>query len=46
MPLGFEKVAYNALQFPGPTDPGRILIAPLMEGAHDLIGGEIRWRAD
>ncbi|MCD2173749.1 GNAT family N-acetyltransferase [Rhizobium sp. C4] len=46
MPLGFEKVAYNALQFPGPTDPGRILVVPLMEGAHDLIRGDIHWRAD
>ena len=46
MPLGFEKVAYNALQFPGPTDPGRILVVPLREGAHDLIRGEMRWRAD
>jgi predicted N-acetyltransferase YhbS len=46
MPLGFEKVAYNALQFPAPTDPGRILVVPLMEGAHDLIRGDIHWRAE
>lgn len=45
-PLGFEKVAYNALQFPGPLDPSRVLIVPLCEGAHEMLPGEIRWRAD
>jgi predicted N-acetyltransferase YhbS len=45
-PLGFENVAYNALQFPGPVDPGRILIIPLCEGAHQMLSGEIHWRND
>lgn len=46
MPLGFEKIAYDALKFPGPVDPGRILMVPLMEGAHDLVSGMIGWRAE
>jgi predicted N-acetyltransferase YhbS len=26
MPLGFERVAYKALDFPGPVDPARVLV--------------------
>jgi predicted N-acetyltransferase YhbS len=44
MPLGFEKVAYNALAFPGPVDPGRVLVVPIAEDAHAGLKGEIRWR--
>jgi predicted N-acetyltransferase YhbS len=44
MPLGFEKIAYQALTFPGPVDPNRVLIVPLCEGAHAMARGEIRWR--
>jgi predicted N-acetyltransferase YhbS len=44
MPLGFEKVRYNALKFPAPVDAGRILIVPMAAGVHDRLGGEIRWR--
>ncbi|MBX9458534.1 MAG: N-acetyltransferase [Rhizobium sp.] len=44
MPLGFEKVRYNALAFPAPVDPGRILVVPMAEGVHDGLAGEIRWR--
>ena len=45
MPLGFEKVATNAIVFPGPLDPGRVLLFPLREGAHGLVPGTIHWRA-
>ena len=44
MPLGFEKIAYKALNFPGPVDPNRVLIVPLCEGAHQMAHGDIRWR--
>jgi predicted N-acetyltransferase YhbS len=43
-PLGFEKVAYNALQFPGPVDPGRVLVVPLAEDVHARLKGAIGWR--
>jgi predicted N-acetyltransferase YhbS len=46
MPLGFEKVRYNALKFPAPVDAARILIVPMADGVHDRLGGEIRWRDD
>jgi predicted N-acetyltransferase YhbS len=44
MPLGFEKVAYGALTFPGPVDPGRVLVVPLAEGVHLRLAGTIHWR--
>ena len=44
MPLGFEKVAYNALKFPAPVDPGRILVVPMAQGVHERLKGEIIWR--
>ena len=44
MPLGFEKVAYGALEFPGPVDPGRILVVPLGEDVHPRLKGTIHWR--
>ncbi len=43
-PLGFEKVAYNALEFPGPVDPGRVLVVPLAEDVHPRLKGVIAWR--
>jgi predicted N-acetyltransferase YhbS len=43
-PLGFEKDAYNALQFPGPVDPGRVLVVPLAEDVHARLKGAIGWR--
>lgn len=46
MPLGFQKVRYNALKFPAPVDPARILVVPMAEGVHDRLAGEIRWRDD
>ena len=44
MPLGFEKVAYNALAFPGPVDPARVLVVPIADGVHADLKGAIRWR--
>ena len=45
MPLGFEKVAYKALDFPGPVDPNRVLIVPLGDDVHARLNGVIAWRA-
>ncbi|MCJ8519388.1 putative N-acetyltransferase YhbS [Pseudorhizobium tarimense] len=45
MPLGFEKVAYNALAFPGPVDPGRVLVVTLGHNVHPRITGTIHWRS-
>jgi predicted N-acetyltransferase YhbS len=42
--LGFEKVAYNALNFPGPVDPNRVLIYPLKADVHAGLKGTIAWR--
>jgi predicted N-acetyltransferase YhbS len=44
MPLGFEKVAYKALDFPGPVDPNRVLVVPLVDGVHERLKGVIAWR--
>lgn len=44
MPLGFEKVAYGALTFPGPVDPGRVLVVPLTDGVHARLKGSIAWQ--
>lgn len=44
MPLGFEKVAYKALDFPGPVDPNRVLIVPLADDVHARLKGVIAWR--
>jgi predicted N-acetyltransferase YhbS len=43
MPLGFEKVAYNALAFPGPVDPARVLVVPLGSDVHARLKGVIGW---
>ncbi len=43
-PLGFEKVAYNALRFPAPVDPGRVLVVPMTEDMSGRLKGDIRWR--
>lgn len=43
-PLGFGKVAYGALIFPGPVDPSRVLVVPLAESVHEHLKGIIRWR--
>ncbi len=44
MPLGFEKVAYDALAFPGPVDPARVLVVPLAGDVHPRLKGDIGWR--
>lgn len=44
MPLGFERVAMNALIFPGPVDPARVLVVPLADNVHPRLKGEIGWR--
>ncbi|MBK5570638.1 GNAT family N-acetyltransferase [Ensifer sp. 2YAB10] len=45
-PLGFEKVRYGALEFPGPVDPARVLVVPMAEGVHAGLAGIIGWRDD
>jgi predicted N-acetyltransferase YhbS len=45
-PLGFEKVRYAALEFPGPVDPARVLVVPMAEGVHAGLAGIIAWRDD
>lgn len=45
-PLGFEKVRYAALEFPGPVDPARVLVVPMAEGVHAGLSGVIGWRDD
>ncbi len=44
MPLGFEKVSHNALEFPGPVDPGRVLVVPIAADTHERLPGHIEWR--
>lgn len=44
MPLGFEKVAHSALAFPGPVDPGRVLVVPFGDDVHARLKGPIAWR--
>ncbi len=44
MPLGFERVAYKALDFPGPVDPARVLVVPLGADVHERLDGLIAWR--
>lgn len=44
MPLGFEKVAYGALEFPGPVDPARVLVVPIADDVHARLKGPIVWR--
>jgi predicted N-acetyltransferase YhbS len=43
-PLGFEKVAYGALAFPGPVDPARVLVVPIAPDVHARLKGTIGWR--
>jgi predicted N-acetyltransferase YhbS len=45
-PLGFEKVAYNALTFPGPVDPKRVLVVPFSPDTHARLQGTIGWRPE
>lgn len=43
-PLGFEKVHYGALDFPGPVDPARVLVVPIAADVHARLEGVIAWR--
>ena len=43
-PLGFEKVAWKALDFPGPVDPARVLVMPFADDVHARLKGVIAWR--
>lgn len=45
-PLGFERVAFNALEFPGPVDPARVLVVPIARDTHPRLKGVIVWRGD
>lgn len=40
--FGFERVAHNQIKLPGPADPARILICPLVEGAKEKFKGIAR----
>jgi predicted N-acetyltransferase YhbS len=44
MPLGFEKVSYKALEFPGPVDANRVLVVPMATDVHGRLKGVIEWR--
>lgn len=44
MPLGFEKVSYKVLEFPGPVDANRVLVVPLVDDVHARLKGTIGWR--
>jgi predicted N-acetyltransferase YhbS len=44
MPLGFEKVSYAALTFPGPVDQNRVLVVPILADTHPRLKGAIIWR--
>jgi predicted N-acetyltransferase YhbS len=46
MPLGFERVSYGALVFPGPVDPARVLVVPMGADVHARLRGAIGWRTD
>lgn len=46
MPLGFEKVTYGALAFPGPVDPARVLVVPIAADVHGRLKGAIHWRPE
>lgn len=37
--FGFEQTAYKQITLPGPADPARILICPLVKGANESIKG-------
>ncbi|MBY7649761.1 MAG: N-acetyltransferase [Candidatus Liberibacter europaeus] len=42
--LGFKKVPWKAIQFPGPVDPERIMFFPLVDNVIENIKGVICFR--
>ncbi len=40
--FGFEQIAHGRIKMPGPADPARILVCPLVEGAKDRFSGMAR----
>src|SRR5439155_11032643 len=44
---GFKRAPTGRVKMPGPVDPGRLLVAELVEGAFSGVGGDIRpdWAA-
>jgi predicted N-acetyltransferase YhbS len=39
---GFRRIPKGRVKFPGPVDPARLLVAELVSGASDGVGGMIR----
>lgn len=39
---GFKRIPKSQVKFPGPVDPARLLVAELVPGAFEGIGGTIR----
>jgi predicted N-acetyltransferase YhbS len=39
---GFKRIPKGRVTMPGPVDPGRLLVAELVEGAFDGVSGPIR----
>lgn len=37
--FGFDQVAHGQIKMPGPADPARILLCPLMDGAKEKFKG-------
>jgi predicted N-acetyltransferase YhbS len=44
--FGFTVVPAGRLTLPGPVDPGRLLVAELVEGAFDSVSGPVRGAPD
>ena len=40
--FGFEQITYGQIIMPGPADPARILICPLVEGAKSKFSGSAK----
>jgi len=40
--FGFEQVSNGQIVMPGPTDPARILVCPLVNGAKEKTSGNVR----
>ena len=40
--VGFKRIPKGVATMPGPVDPARLLVAELVDGAFDGVGGRIR----